>query len=471
MAGLFDYQSPENMRAARLQPLLVSGAQMGQQPLLSQLVSQMSNAGANIGATGAGMLGLQLPEEARQQQVQGIMQGVDLTSAEGLMGASKRFSEAGLTKEAELTANKANTLSQQALTNRLTLAETQLAEGTLASNIAANRAAARTATVGANVAEGTQDANIALGKLAVDFKTASITDLNAKTASTIFETSRSKTLLPYEINQRKMQLSLDKQALLERTDLAPLKVKELQARIATTESNLAEQQARAPANLVLLQNQVDVVVKDAAFRDELSKLDNPTDAEITKVVNKYGSPKVILDNVARLDSQRAAEEALAQKREEVQLKLDQKVSAATAEFYGNISLIDSSDVTLKEYIKDIEDDKVDFSRSGRLASYIKAETGNADEKTLKAAKIQREFVKQANLILQAAAGVQTDGDAKRAFDSIITNLETYSNKGVKQALTEIQTWQQTIKTKNIEMINKNGGNYKAAIDLSPFDTP
>ena len=57
MAGLFDYQSPENMRAARLQPLLVSGAQMGQQPLLSQLVSQMSNAGANLGA-GLGMAGL-----------------------------------------------------------------------------------------------------------------------------------------------------------------------------------------------------------------------------------------------------------------------------------------------------------------------------------------------------------------------------------------------------------------------------
>mgnify|MGYP003673380866 CR=1 FL=1 len=113
MAGLFDYQSPENMRAARLQPLLVSGAQMGQQPLLSQLVSQMSNAGANIGATGAGMLGLQLPEEARQQQVQGIMQGVDLTSPEGLMGASKRLSELGLTKEAELTANKANTVQKQ----------------------------------------------------------------------------------------------------------------------------------------------------------------------------------------------------------------------------------------------------------------------------------------------------------------------------------------------------------------------
>ena len=108
MAGLFDYQSPENMRAARLQPLLVSGAQMGQQPLLSQLVSQMSNAGANIGATGAGMLGLQLPEEARQQQVQSIMQGVDLNSPEGLMEASKRFSAANMPKEAELAADKAN---------------------------------------------------------------------------------------------------------------------------------------------------------------------------------------------------------------------------------------------------------------------------------------------------------------------------------------------------------------------------
>ena len=113
MAGLFDYQSPENMRAARLQPLLVSGAQMGQQPLLSQLVSQMSNAGANIGATGAGMLGLQLPEEARQQQVQGIMQGVDLNSPEGLMEASKRFSAANMPKEAELAADKANTVQKQ----------------------------------------------------------------------------------------------------------------------------------------------------------------------------------------------------------------------------------------------------------------------------------------------------------------------------------------------------------------------
>ena len=108
MAGLFDYQSPENMRAARLDPLLVSPAQMGQQSLLNRLVSQMSNAGANIGATGAGMMGLQLPEEARQQQVQSIMQGVDQNDVAGLTAAAKQLSDIGETKGAQSLIDQAN---------------------------------------------------------------------------------------------------------------------------------------------------------------------------------------------------------------------------------------------------------------------------------------------------------------------------------------------------------------------------
>jgi hypothetical protein len=119
MAGLFDYQSPENMRAARLQPLLVSGAQMGQQPLLSQLVSQMSNAGANIGATGAGMLGLQLPEEARQQQVQSIMQGVDLNAVrKGLWRLLKGFQRYGLTRATCALMERANNIDDRAMARK-----------------------------------------------------------------------------------------------------------------------------------------------------------------------------------------------------------------------------------------------------------------------------------------------------------------------------------------------------------------
>jgi len=115
MAGLFDYQSPENMRAARLQPLLVSGAQMGQQPLLSQLVSQMSNAGANIGATGAGMLGLQLPEEARQQQLQGVMQGVDLTNPESIRASSNQLADMGFPQQAQALREQANEVEDRVM--------------------------------------------------------------------------------------------------------------------------------------------------------------------------------------------------------------------------------------------------------------------------------------------------------------------------------------------------------------------
>jgi hypothetical protein len=114
MAGLFDYQSPENMRAARLQPLLVSGAQMGQQPLLSQLVSQMSNAGANLGSAGAGMLGLQLPEEAAQQRVKDIMQGVAQDDVEGLKAASQKFADIGDTQRAQALMGQANKVADSA---------------------------------------------------------------------------------------------------------------------------------------------------------------------------------------------------------------------------------------------------------------------------------------------------------------------------------------------------------------------
>ncbi len=114
MAGLFDYQSPENMRAARLDPLLVSPAQMGSQPLLSQLVSQMSNAGANLGSAGAGMLGLQLPEEAAQQRVKDIMQGVAQDDVEGLKAASQKFADIGDTQRAQALMGQATKVADSA---------------------------------------------------------------------------------------------------------------------------------------------------------------------------------------------------------------------------------------------------------------------------------------------------------------------------------------------------------------------
>lgn len=108
MAGLFDFQDPQQIRNDYMRSQMVSPAQMSQQSLLQQLTSQMSNAGTVIGSAGAGMMGLQLPEEQRQAEMQGIMKSVDTSTVEGKRAAAKQFSAIGdnersnaLTKEAD----------------------------------------------------------------------------------------------------------------------------------------------------------------------------------------------------------------------------------------------------------------------------------------------------------------------------------------------------------------------------------
>jgi hypothetical protein len=63
MQGLFGTSSPSKIQQDYLNQFLVSPAQMGQQGLLQQVVSLMSNAGANIGAQGSRMLGGKLAGE------------------------------------------------------------------------------------------------------------------------------------------------------------------------------------------------------------------------------------------------------------------------------------------------------------------------------------------------------------------------------------------------------------------------
>lgn len=63
MQGLFGTSSPSKIQQDYLNQFLVSPAQMGQQGLLQQVVSLMSNAGANIGAQGSRMLGGKLDGE------------------------------------------------------------------------------------------------------------------------------------------------------------------------------------------------------------------------------------------------------------------------------------------------------------------------------------------------------------------------------------------------------------------------
>jgi hypothetical protein len=70
----------------------------------------MANAGTVIGNAGAGMMGLQLPEEQRQAEMQGIMKSVDTSTVEGLRTAAQQFAQMGDTARAQALTDRANQL-------------------------------------------------------------------------------------------------------------------------------------------------------------------------------------------------------------------------------------------------------------------------------------------------------------------------------------------------------------------------
>ena len=110
--GLFDMVTPQQAQQAYLDQFTISPQQMGQQGLLQQVVSQMGNAGAGIGAGVGRLFGGMSPQEAEAQRVQGIMSGVDMTSSEGLLSAANRFSQVGDVARAQALMGQADKVQQ-----------------------------------------------------------------------------------------------------------------------------------------------------------------------------------------------------------------------------------------------------------------------------------------------------------------------------------------------------------------------
>lgn len=83
IAGMFNMQSPDQLRQEYLQQNMVSPAQMGQQSLLNQVVSMGQNAGAMMGSALNKAVGGMVPGEAESRQMDEIIRQVD--ASEGTM--------------------------------------------------------------------------------------------------------------------------------------------------------------------------------------------------------------------------------------------------------------------------------------------------------------------------------------------------------------------------------------------------
>ena len=116
ISGLFGdiTKTPQQYQQDALQGLLVSPAQMGSQGLYQQLVSQMSNAGANIGMGVGGLLGGKTAEQVRDSQINAAMQEVSkegyANEWEKLDALAKKLSDQGLNAEAEKASKRSTEL-------------------------------------------------------------------------------------------------------------------------------------------------------------------------------------------------------------------------------------------------------------------------------------------------------------------------------------------------------------------------
>jgi hypothetical protein len=111
---------------------------------------------------------------------------------------------------------------------------------------------------------------------------------------------------------------------------------------------------------------------------------------------------------------------------------------ATAE--QNISNLSSSNAEIDSWITKVnpKNPTVTFGPSSTLGAGVSNIIGSPTENALKQAELRRFVAREANAILMAAKGTQTEGDAQRAYDMIMSGLDKNSNAGVEGALKDLK---------------------------------
>lgn len=82
--------------------------------------------------------------------------------------------------------------------------------------------------------------------------------------------------------------------------------------------------------------------------------------------------------------------------------------------------------------------KVTFGPLSSVEHGVTGMLGSPTENALDQDSLRRFVAREANDILQAAKGTQTEGDAKRAYDQIMSSLDKNSNAGVYNALADLK---------------------------------
>lgn len=106
----------------------------------------------------------------------------------------------------------------------------------------------------------------------------------------------------------------------------------------------------------------------------------------------------------------------------------------------NIANLSSSNAEIDSWITKVnpKNPQVTFGPSSTLGAGVSNLVGAPTDNALKQAELRRFVAREANAILMAAKGTQTEGDAQRAYDMIMSGLDKNSNAGVEGALKDLK---------------------------------
>ena len=115
-------------------------------------------------------------------------------------------------------------------------------------------------------------------------------------------------------------------------------------------------------------------------------------------------------------------------------------------------------MSIDKHLGRIESGSLDFSMTGNLANQARNFTGRSTEESRNFAEFKADLEKLRNDSLRLNAGVQTDGDAKRAWDELIANIN--DAEYVKQRLETIRGLNERaslLKQESVERIDAEYG--------------
>lgn len=207
--------------------------------------------------------------------------------------------------------------------------------------------------------------------------------------------------------------------------------------------------------------------RESKLAAEFDKLpEDATEEDMTKILRKYGDPKTVFQTMERkAQAKYQADLAAATKREQLESKereaqkdrelksfLASMVAASkqnkTAEIKplttGDIKMITEAKSRVADYdyninkiddfLTKIDDGKLNFGMLNNLKETVLIGSGKAKEAATNKVAFEQWAKNAVNALLLKAKGTQTEGDAKRAGEQVLSALARNDTEAVKASL-------------------------------------